>query len=251
MVSQVKRFGAGLVDVLFPPRCLACQAAVSKQGTLCVECWNAWQPVEAPLCASCGLPFSIPVEDAGLQCGECLADPPPFLAARSVCHYGPIARRLVAGLKFHDRTQLAAPMAAMMARGGRELLAESDVICPVPLPFTRLFRRRYNQAALLAQEVARLSGVQYLPYGLRRNRYSAPQTGKSRRERIANLRKGFKVVRPARLAGKRVLLVDDVMTTGTTARACAKTLLKAGAREVRVLTFARTVKEEMHVSSSS
>ncbi|MGF1593286.1 MAG: double zinc ribbon domain-containing protein [Kiloniellaceae bacterium] len=241
-----------MLDLVLPPRCLGCGDLVEEQGTLCAACWTAVTFVGDPLCRRCGLPFAFGSDDLvtesvgdGLDCGACLADPPPFERARAVMRYDDASRPLLLGFKHGDRTEAAPPFAAWMARSGADLLAQAQVVAPVPLHWRRLLARRYNQAALLAGPLARRAGVPFVPDLLLRRRATPSQGRLSRAERRRNVAGAFAVNprRAADLAGRRLLLVDDVMTTGATVAACARTALRAGAAAVDVLVLARAVKD--------
>ena len=233
------------LNLLFPPRCPECSVLVAEQGTLCAECWQRVGFLGDPLCSRCGYPFPY---DMGAQalCGECIRMEPQFSMARAVCRYDATSSRLVTGLKYADKTQLVGTYGAWMARAGAELLAQAEVIVPVPLHRWRLLTRRYNQSALLAYALGRQSGVPVLPDALVRTRYTTPQAGLTQEQRRKNVKGAFlaNARKVEALRGKKVLLVDDVMTTGSTIHACTKALLKAGTGNVYVLTLARTVKGE-------
>ncbi|MFC5387199.1 double zinc ribbon domain-containing protein [Aquamicrobium segne] len=229
-------------QILFPPVCAGCRRHVSQPGVLCAQCWPRLRFLERPWCPVMGTPFAHEMGEEFL-CGEALADPPPFERCRSAVSYHGVACDMVRGLKYHDRTDLAPWMAVWMARAGRELLAEADMIVPVPLYWQRFFKRRFNQSAELARALAKLAERPFEPSIVRRQRQTRPQVGLKLRERQDNLRGAFQVGKPERLriGGRRVLLVDDVYTTGATVRAVALTLKRAGAGAVDVLTFARVL----------
>jgi ComF family protein len=232
-----------LVDLALPPQCLACRTPVAGMGSLCPACWSRLRLIEPPYCVRLGIPFAYDL-GAGALSAEAIADPPPFDRCRAVAVFDDVARQLVHGLKYRDRLDLARWMAGWMVRAGSELLAEADVIVPVPLHRRRLWWRRYNQSALLAQAVSGLSGRNLAGAALVRVRATAQQVGLTADERDRNVRGAFRVGvehKPA-VAGRRVLLVDDVYTTGATARAATRALLRAGAAAVDVLVFARVVK---------
>ena len=247
--AKVKRFfrkgGIAALDALLPPSCLTCEAEVEAQGSLCAACFGTLSFVSAPLCARCGVP--LPHEGAGTLaeggelCPACAVRLPAFQQARAALRYDEGAKRLVLPFKHLDRTELAAPLARHMARAGAALLARAELVVPVPLHWRRLWSRRYNQSALLAARLARGAGLPLVPDLLRRIR-PTPQLGErgaaARAEAVAGAFMVPQRHRP-RLAGRRVLLVDDVLTSGATSEECARTLLAAGATAVDVLAAAR------------
>ncbi len=229
-----------LVNLLFPPRCLGCDAQVDRHGTLCSACWQQVNFITEPFCAACGLPFEYSI-GAQAHCAACIQEAPPFARARAAFRYDDASKHLVLRLKYQDETALAQVYAPWLARAGAEVLAASDVIVPVPLHYWRFVHRRYNQSALLASVMAKVSGKLLLPDGLMRIRPTLQQTGLTHAQRQKNVRGAFRVhpKRREMLRGKTVLLVDDVYTTGATLSACAKALKRGGASEVNVLTLAR------------
>ncbi|WP_431855751.1 ComF family protein [Azospirillum sp.] len=240
-MAALGRVALAALDALLPPRCLSCGGAVDRQGGLCGPCWSTLTFIAPPACACCGLPFEYAVEGETL-CGACIASPPPFARARSVLVYDDASRPLLLGFKHGDRTHAAKPFGVWLARAGAELLADADLLAPVPLHRWRLFLRRYNQAALLAREAGRTSGVAVVPDLLVRRRRTRSQGGLDRTGRQRNVAGAFALRRPGSVEGKRVVLVDDVLTTGATVGECARVLRRAGAAQVDVLTLARVVK---------
>ncbi|WP_082540496.1 ComF family protein [Bosea sp. Leaf344] len=230
------------IGVVYPPSCIACHAATGQAQALCPRCWSGIAFIERPLCERLGTPFPVDL-GAGLLSPAAMADPPVFQRARAVCRFEGTARDLVHRLKYGDRLDLALTLGRMMVPAGAELLAQADLIVPIPLHRTRLWRRRFNQAAALADVVARLSRLPCSPFALERRKRTRQQVGLTRTQRAENLQGAFIVPRSRRplVEGRAVLLVDDVLTTGATVNAAARALLRAGATRVDCLTFARVV----------
>jgi ComF family protein len=240
LMDAVRRISAKAADVVLPPTCPGCRAAVADDDGLCARCWSEVRFIESPLCPVYGTPFAYPLGE-GILSAEAIADPPPFRRARSAAVYENVARRLVHQLKYQDRPHLARMMATAMCRAGGALIAECSLIVPVPLHRWRLWWRRYNQAAALATRISELSNAPCDPLALERARPTRRQIGLTAIQREENVRGAFRVPDAARprIAGARVLLVDDVYTSGATAKAATRALLRAGAASVDVLTFAR------------
>jgi ComF family protein len=243
VVAQARRGAGGLLDVLLPPRCLGCRGAVDRQGLLCAGCWRQITFITAPYCAVCGLPFGHD-EGAAAVCAACLARPPRYDRARAATVYDDGTRPLLLGFKLGDRTEVAGTLGRWLALAGAELLADADLVAPVPLHRWRLWRRRFNQSAMLAWTLAHQSRVEAVPDLLLRRRATRTQRGLSRPERRRNVAGAFalRAAHAGRVKGARVLLVDDVLTTGATVEEAARVLRRAGARRVDVLTFARVVR---------
>jgi ComF family protein len=230
-------------DLVLPPQCLSCARRVGAEGGLCPACWSSFRLIERPYCAQLGIPFAYDL-GAGALSAEAIADPPPFERCRAVAAFDEVARNLVHGLKYRDRLDLAAWMADWMARAGRELIDAADVVVPVPLHPRRLWWRRFNQSASLARAVAERAEKPLVTTALCRIRPTPQQVGLTANERDLNVRGAFKVLENQRpmVAGRRVLLVDDVYTTGATVKAATRALTRAGAASVDVLVFARVVR---------
>ena len=234
-------FGA-VRDFALPPLCPSCREPLGSEIGLCADCWSKLSFIEPPFCARLGIPFTYD-PGPGLLSMEAIAAPPAYDRARAAVRYDDIARVLVHAFKYGDRLDLAPIMGRWMARAGRELLASADALIPVPLHWRRLWARRFNQSAALAKEISAASGVAVLHDAFKRVRATPQQVGLSKAERAENVQGAFRV--PARakadIAGRRLLLVDDVLTSGATADTCARALLRAGAAHVDVLVFARVV----------
>ncbi|MEE8171599.1 MAG: ComF family protein [Alphaproteobacteria bacterium] len=233
----------GLVNAVLPPQCLACDALVATPGSLCAECWVDAKFITAPQCSICGVPYSFdPGPDA--VCGACSRARPVFDRARALLRYDDLGRRLVVGFKHGDRTHGAPTFGRWMSRAGAQLIADADLVAPVPLHRLRLIRRRFNQSAMLAQAICRSPAgrdLQFAPDLLLRRRHTASQAGLNAVQRRRNVHNAF-AVNPRRIAqieGRRVLLVDDVFTTGATVSECARILVAAGVAAVDILTLAR------------
>lgn len=243
-LNDVREFTAWAKDAAFnavlPAHCASCGKSVDAPGRLCGSCWQDVSFIGAPHCACCGIPFELP-QDGTALCGPCMDNPPEFSRARSVFMYEGVGRDMVLAFKMADRTWLSKSLADWLVRAGSALLGDADVIVPVPLHRWRLFHRRYNQSAMLATAVARQSGVSLSVDLLQRVRHTPPQSRLGASERRQNVRGAFRL-RPGRedvVAGRRVLLLDDVLTTGATASACVQALRGVGAVDVDVLTLAR------------
>ena len=238
------RLSAALLDIVFPPACLACRKAIETHGALCPSCWDRMGFIERPYCERLGTPFVQDLGAEGLLSPEAIANPPVYARARAVARFdeGP-ARQLVHRLKYGDKLDMAKPMGAWMARAGAELLTEADMLVPVPLHRNRLWTRKFNQSAELAQVVSRHCGVPMDAFALARIKPTVPQVGLTRTKRAENVQGAFRVPDEARfrLIDRNVVLVDDVLTSGATINAASRALLRGGAKRVDVLVFARVV----------
>ncbi len=229
-----------LIDAIYPPRCLTCTQATEAAHGLCPACWRDTHFIAGAVCSTCGTPLVGEAED-GDRCQSCLDHPPAWDRGRAAILYAGAGRRAILGLKHGDRLDMVRPLAGWLAAAGGRLVAEADVVAPVPLHWRRLIRRRYNQSAEIARHLSRRSGTAFVPDLLTRRRMTRPQERMDRAERHAN-QAGAIVVTPARaglVAGRAVLLVDDVLTSGATLSACAEACRAAGAARVDVLVLAR------------
>ncbi len=242
MTAAWKSIAATGLDLLFPPLCLACRAPVGSDGGFCADCWAQLVFLDGPACACCGTPF--PADPGpGSLCAGCLARPPAFSRARAILAYDENSRGAILALKHADRLELVPGFARALSRVGRPLLEGCDLIVPVPLHPLRLWLRRYNQSAELARRLGRDWNRAFDPLALVRSRRTQSQGAMpSARARRKNVLSAFRVPERERVRGRRILLVDDVLTTGATAEACSRALKRAGAADITVLTLARVVK---------
>lgn len=240
--------GRFALDLAIPPACLSCDEKVTDPGALCPSCWQTLRFITKPYCAVLGTPFAFDL-GPGIVSAQAIASPPPFEMARAAVLYDEVARKLVARLKYEDRPDLAPVMGRWMARSALDasakhaevgILTGNPVVVPVPLHRWRLLRRRYNQAALLALEISDQLQLEFQPLALDRIRKTDRQVGLTRRERAENVRGAFRATASGamQMSGRAVLLIDDVLTTGATMEAATRACLRAGASNVRVLTFA-------------
>ncbi|MEM8686490.1 MAG: ComF family protein [Pseudomonadota bacterium] len=225
--------------MVFPTLCPVCKEAISAQRGLCAHCWSTLTFIETPLCDRLGTPFPFD-PGPGIVSPVALTKPPAWQRLRAAVKFDETARTLVHDLKYRDHLNRAKLLGPLMARAGADLLAEADIVVPVPLYRFRLWQRRFNQAALLAQQLAGPKGPVFHPHLLQRTRATRAQVGLDFADRRRNVRNAFSVPeeRLSEVAGRSCVLVDDVLTTGATAEACTKALLKAGAGRVDVIVFA-------------
>jgi ComF family protein len=236
--------GAGRVvlDAALPPLCPACRRPVADDGGLCPGCWSELSFITPPYCERLGIPFAYD-PGPGVLSMQAIADPPAYGRARAAVRYDEIARKLVHSLKYGDRLDLAPTLGRWMVQAGQALLADADALVPVPLHWRRLWARRFNQSAALGKAIAAHSDVPLAHGALARIKATRQQVGLTASERALNVQGAFRVRAEARadVAGRRLVLIDDVLTSGATIDACARALLRAGAAAVDVLVFARVV----------
>jgi ComF family protein len=234
-----------VVDVALPPLCASCREPVGDAG-VCAACWSKLSFIAPPYCERLGIPFTYD-PGPGILSMEAIADPPAYHRARAAVRYDDIARTLVHAFKYGDRLDLAPTMGRWMATAGQPLLREADALVPVPLHWRRQWARRFNQSALLAEIIAKVgNGSSALPVtyrALKRVKATPQQVGLSQAARAQNVQGAFRVPADGKVnvAGRRLILVDDVLTSGATMDACARALLRAGAAQVDALVFARVV----------
>jgi len=239
LVQGVRLAGRAALDVLLPPLCLGCHTRITSHDALCPACWRRIDFVRPPLCDRLGLPM--PYDTGGVMVSAAaVADPPDFARARAVASFDGVMRELIHVFKFHDTHNARRLFGRWLAEAGRDLLSEADMLVPVPLARWRLLARRFNQAEILAAEVARAAKKPVKPFALVRTRSTAHQIGLTRAQRQRNVAGIFRVPpgEIATVSGKAIVLIDDVITTGSTASAAALALKRAGARRVDVLALA-------------
>lgn len=235
----------GALRLFFPPQCLGCAEPVAEEGALCAVCWQETQFINAHSCAQCSVPLP-PADDAGrLQCDDCLATPRPWQDGRAVMVYHGMGRKLAMMLKHGDRLDLVPALGTWLARAGAPLVRPGMIVAPVPMHPHRLILRKFNQAAMLSRRVALAHGLEHAPDLLRRTRHTSSQGQRDHAARALNQQGSITLRTGARqaIAGKPVLLVDDVMASGATLAAAAEALVMAGAGPVSVLVLARAVKD--------
>jgi ComF family protein len=227
------------LDLALPPLCAACREPVDGKG-LCPVCWSKLSFITRPYCERLGIPF-VYDPGPGILSMEAIADPPAYNRARAAVRFDEVSRALVHGLKYGDRLDLAPMMGRWIGQAGRDILAEADGLVPVPLHWRRLWARRFNQSAALATAIAAESRVPVLPAALKRIKATVQQVGLTHAQRATNVQGAFRVPDQGKalVAGRRLVLVDDVLTSGATLEACARALYRAGAANVDVLVFAR------------
>lgn len=247
--TQIRHGLSAVTDTILPPRCLVTGDIVERQGMLSASAWAELAFIADPFCRVCGVPFEFEtVTESELQdntqCASCLDHPPHFDRARGALAYNDISRKLILGFKHGDKTHAVLCFMPWLLQAGRAMIEESDIIIPVPLHRKRLIARRYNQAAILVQHLARDVDKPFLLDGLKRIRETVSQGFMSAKDRKKNVRSAFAVpdfYKP-QIEGRNILVIDDVYTTGATVNECAKALKKAGAAKVQILTLARVVR---------
>ena len=230
------------LDLGLPPLCPSCRDLVGGPGGLCPACWSQLSFIARPYCERLGIPFAYDA-GAGLLSLEAMATPPAYGKARAAVRFDDVSRTLVHAFKYGDRLDLGATLGRWMAAAGGDVLAGADALVPVPLHWRRLWARRFNQSAALAQAISAASGVPVAHEALKRAKATQQQVGLSQAERARNVQGAFRVPEGGRIhvAGRRLVLIDDVLTSGATVDVCARALLRAGASNVDVLVFARVV----------
>ena len=234
-----------VLHLLYPPQCISCAAPVQSDFGLCAECWRETSFISGLVCDQCGVPLPGQESAERVRCDDCMTIVRPWDRGRAALMYRDNGRRLVLALKHGDRMDLARPASSWMLKAAQPILTPEMLVVPVPLHWMRLFRRRFNQAALLSRAIAKAASLEHCPDALIRTRTTGSQEGKTRDARFANLVGAFRVpkARERRVAERDILLVDDVMTSGATFAAATEAIFAAGARSVSVLGLARVAKD--------
>lgn len=236
----------GLADLIVPPTCISCRKPLAVHDALCAKCWRSIKFIRPPLCDRLGIPLPFDVGGRAVS-AQAEANPPDYDRARAVAHYDGVLRDLIHRFKYGDSHIGRRLLGRWLAEAGAELLREADVVVPVPLDRWRLLKRRFNQAAILSRELHRLTGIDWDPLILQRTKRTASQVGLTHDQRRRNVQGAFAVdaERAAAVQGRAIVLVDDVITTGATAEACARALKRAGAARVDVLALALVTSDSM------
>ena len=239
----MKHFLAKILNFILPPRCINCGKVLNEEDGICSECFQKISFISRPYCEKCGIPFAEKTSGKNI-CGSCLKDKKSvFRLFRSVFIYDEFSKKMVLSLKFMDKTENAKILGKMMFFAGKDIFKnedEIDVIIPIPLHYKRLLKRKYNQAGLLAKALSKYCAKPVDYSSVIRAKNNRPQVEFSGKVRHNNVKGVFEVRKTQKIKDKRILLVDDVYTTGSTMKECAKVLLKAGAKSVDFITIART-----------
>lgn len=243
MISFLKT----LFNIVLPPRCAYCGKIVADEHSICEECYSKLHFISEPYCKICGTPFESEEEIALSKhfiCPNCASKKHYTRLNRSAVVYDDFSKKALLSFKFHDKISLSKLFAKWLKIAGKDILEQGvDVIIPVPLSYRRLFKRKYNQSAVLAFNLSKLIDIPVLTNVLIKTRHTKPQASLKENLRSKNIKNAYSIKKSEKIKGKRVLLIDDIMTTGSTLSECAKTLLRAGVKSVDTLTIARTLKK--------
>jgi len=242
--NPLRRGAAHIVDTVLPPQSLV--TGNMRDAGADGDIWSGLNFLDEPCCKLCGFPFEFD-QGANILCGRCVVKAPAYDMARAAFQYDDASRSMILGFKHGGRTEGLTAFAAHMRRAGRHFLPQADILIPVPLHYSRRLKRRYNQSALLGRALARISRPKFDPDSLLRHRATPPQGGKSASGRRRNVQGAFGIRkgRESRIDGARIVLIDDVMTTGATLESCARTLKRVGAKRVDALALSRVVKAQV------
>ena len=232
-----------LIEYILPNRCLLCEKVIDSEFRICADCFDKITFITKPYCQHCGNPFISAVkQDDNMLCVECLTRKDVFRFCRAAIEYDEFSKKLLLNFKFADHIENKKIFAKWLHLAGKDIISAGvDIVIPVPLHYTRLLTRKYNQSAILAKEFSALTGIPAEYKALKKIRRTLPQAKCNEKERKLNIKNAFRVVHPEKIKGKRIVLIDDIFTTGSTMKECAKTLLKAGAQSVDALTVAKVI----------
>lgn len=241
-----QRAASALADLVVPPTCLYCRKPLAVHDALCAHCWRSIKFIRPPLCDRLGIPLPYDIGGRAIS-AQAETDPPDYDRARAVAHFDGVLRDLIHQLKYGDSHIARRLFGRWLAEAGAELLRDCDLIIPVPLDRWRLLKRRFNQAAILSRELHRLTGIAWDPLLLLRSKRTSAQVGLTRDQRRRNVQGAFSVdpARAEAIADRAIVLLDDVITTGATAEACARVLKRAGASRVDVLALGLVTPDSM------
>lgn len=244
-IQNLKKIFKSIEYYIFPPQCPYCDKVINGTQILCDDCFNRIRFITGNKCYRCGrpLPQSYPSDDGKLLCPKCMSKRPVYDMIRSVFIYDSFSREAILKLKYAHRSDLRHFFVNYMMRAGLDLFDKSDLIIPVPMYWKRRIRRKYNQATVLAELIAKNTCIPHSAVNLCRIRHTQSQTRKSAKDRQKNIKNAFILKKPEQIKGKSILLIDDVVTTGATVSSCAKLLKKNGAKAVYVLTIAQSIND--------
>lgn len=243
MTYFTQKIGQKILNFILPPQCINCSTPVFQQGGLCATCWEKIAFISNPLCFVCGFPFNVQIENENI-CGPCARKKSLFTKARAAIYYNDASKPMILRFKHSDALHIAPLFVEWLYQAGQELFHQTDYLVPIPLHWSRLVYRGYNQAALLSQKLSKKTKIAHLPDLLERNRKTPPQGNLTAKEREKNVLNAFNLNKKYQnlIRDKHILLIDDVLTSGATVRACTKILKKSGAKQVNILTLARVIK---------
>ncbi len=238
-----------ILSIFFPSHCISCEKIISKEALFCLDCWQKLQFISEPKCQICSYPFEVEIKFLQPLCSRCLVKKPSFDSVITIFRYNEILRKAIGDLKYRDQTFLAKKFAGILAKKIKSEIEDCDILCVAPLHINRLRKRKFNQVAIIARLLCanplslRCSAIEFIPDLLWRVVDTIPQVQLRKKQREKNLKKVFLVNKKYRelVKGKKILLLDDVMTTGATLENCAKVLKKCGAKKVIVAVIAKTI----------
>lgn len=242
----IKNVSSKLLDFILPPQCINCSTSVLQQGGLCADCWEKIHFISKPFCSICGFPFNISIENENI-CAPCARKSPLFARARAAVYYNDASKPMILRFKHADALHITPLFAEWLYQAGYDLFPQAEYLVPIPLHWSRLVYRGYNQAALLSQKLSKKTKIPHLPDLLERIRRTPSQGELTSKEREKNVSNAFKLNKKYEqlIHDKHILLIDDVFTSGATVQACTKILKKSGAKQIDILTLAKVIKPKI------